>query len=379
MNPMLNFAETGGLFDHFEVNREPFWPRIVWLVAGSGAWHLVILALIMMIPPVRDAFSITAMFRDVSFVDRPYTRTEIEDADILDYSTEKFHYPEGYWAMDQQGMPPLPQFPVTPAYTPTSVSPALNPSPTPSVTPTPTPTPPVLIAGNNGDGKASAGKGAEPKPSPTATPDKSVELAQKELEAASKKTGIEIPEEGDINKAPFKALAMYATDLRDHNKLDFNKPFEISIETTLDKDGKLVKPTVTRKSGDETLVDLGKELVGAMNDSGVLFYLKKINEDKPGTKVTFTIKQDGNEVVATVESEASSADSANKLSRGFGLMLLAGAASRKGHDEEILLKSTRVSADSNKIVFKLTMAHQDVVEIVQKGMAISSPTPTPSN
>jgi hypothetical protein len=379
MNPMLNFAETGGLFDHFEVNREPFWPRIVWLVAGSGAWHLVILALIMMIPAVRDAFSITAMFRDAGFVDHPYTRTEIEDAEILDYSTEKFRYPEGYWTMDQQGMPPLPQFPVTPAFTPASVSPALNPSPTPSVTPTPTPTPPVLIAGNKGDGKAAAGKGTEPKPSPTASPDKSVELAQKELEAASKKTGIEIPEEGEINKAPFKALAMYATDLRDHNKLDLNKSFEISIETTLDKDGKLIKPTVTRKSGDDTLVDLGKELVGAMNDSGVLVYLKKINEDKPGTKVTFTIKQDGTEVVATVESEASSADSANKLSRGFGLMLLAGAASRKGHDEEVLLKNTRVSADSNKIIFKLTMAHQDVVEIVQKGMAISSPTPTPSN
>ncbi|HEX7723889.1 MAG TPA: hypothetical protein VF397_17130 [Pyrinomonadaceae bacterium] len=379
MNPMLNFAETGGLFDHFEVNREPFWPRIVWLVAGSGAWHLVILALIMMIPPVRDAFSITAMFRDVGFVDRPYTRTEIDDAEILDYSAEKFHYPEGYWAMDQQGMPPLPQFPVTPGFTPASVSPAVNPSPTLSVTPTPTPTPPVLIAGNNGDGKAAAGKGTEPKPTPTATPDKSVELAQKELEAASKKTGIEMPEEGEINKAPFKALAARATDLRDHNKLDFNKSFEISIETTLDKNGKLIKPTVARKSGDETLVDLGKELVGAMNDSGVLFYLKKINEDKPGTKVTFTIKQDGSEVVATVESEASSADSANKLSRGFGLMLLAGAASRKGHDEEILLKSTKVSADNNKIIFKLTMAHQDIVEIVQKGMAISSPTPTPSN
>ena len=60
-------------------------------------------------------------------------------------------------------------------------------------------------------------------------------------------------------------------------------------------------------------------------------------------------------------------------------MLLYGAASRKGHDEEILLKSTKVSADNNKIVFKLTMAHQDIVEIVQKGMAISSPTPTPSS
>jgi hypothetical protein len=377
---MLNFADTGGLFDHFEVNREPFWPRIVWLVAGSGAWHLVILALIMMIPPVRDAFSITAMFRDAGFVDRPYSRTAIgDDVDMLDYSTEKFHYPEGYFAMDQQGMPPLPVFPVTPAFTPASVSPALNPSPTPTVSPTPTPPPPVLIAGNNRDGKTAAGNGNEPKPTPSATPDKSVELAQKELEAASKKTGIELPEEGEINKAPFKALAARATDLRDQNKLDLNKSFEISIETTLDKDGKLVKPTVARKSGDETLVDLGKELVAAMNDSGVLVYLKKINEDKPGTKVTFTIKQDGNEVVATVESEASSADNANKLSRGFGVMLLAGAASRKGHDEEILLKNTRVSTDSNKIIFKLTMPHQDVVDIVKKGMAISTPTPTPAN
>ena len=380
MNQMLNFADTGGLFDHFEVNREPFWPRIVWLVAGSGVWHLFILALIVMIPPVRDAFSITAMFRDVGFVDRPYSRTEIGDnVDILDYSTEKFHYPEGYFAMDQQGMPPLPGFPVTPAFTPASVSPAFNPSPTPTVTPTPTPTPPVLIAGNNPDGKTSAGKGAEPKPSPSASPDKSVEQAQKELEAASKKTGIDLPEEGEINKAPFKDLAAYATTLKDAGKLDLNKSFEVSIDTSLNSDGKLVKANVSRKAGDDTLVDLGKRLVEAMNESGVLFYLKKINEDKPGTKVIFTIKQDGNDVVATVESEASSADSANKLSRGFGLMLLAGAASRKGHDEEILLKSTKVSADNDRVVFKLTMAHKDVVDIVKKGMTISTPTPTPSN
>ena len=114
-----------------------------------------------------------------------------------------------------------------------------------------------------------------------------------------------------------------------------------------------------------------------MNDSGVLFYLKKLNEDKPGTKVTFTIKQEANEVVAIVESEASSADSANKLSRGFSLLMTAGAKSREGHDEEILLKNTKVSADANKVVFKLTMPRQDAVDIVKKGMAIPSPSVTP--
>src|SRR5262249_52647602 len=61
---MFNFADTGGLFDHFEVNREPFWPKMSWLVAGSGVWHLVLVSLIVLIPPVRDAFSITAMFRE---------------------------------------------------------------------------------------------------------------------------------------------------------------------------------------------------------------------------------------------------------------------------------------------------------------------------
>ena len=160
-------------------------------------------------------------------------------------------------------------------------------------------------------------------------------------------------------------------------KLNFDQPFEVSIDTTLDEDGKLVKPIVTKKTGDATLVDLGTRLVAAMNDSGVLFYLKKINEDKPNTKVVFTIRQDGKEVAATVESEVASADSASKLSRGFALMLALGADSRKGHDEEILLKSMKVSAEGNKVVFKLTMEHDAVVDIVKKGMALPTPTASP--
>src|SRR5262249_54733692 len=314
------------------------------------------------------------MFSGAGFVDRPYTHTEIgDDAEIIDFTTEKFHYPEGYFLMDQQGLfPPAVQYPVIPPFKPVSMSAASStPTPTPGPSPTPSATPGLEIAGNSAPGKT-----AEVKPSPNAD-DKTAEQAQKQLEEASKKTGIEIPKEGEINKAPFKDLAVHATELRDKKLLDFDKPFEVTIDTSLDKDGKLINPTVTRKSGDDTLIDLGKGLVAAVNDSGVLFYLKKSNEDKPGTKVTFTIKQEANEVVAIVESETSSADSANKLSRGFALMLLVGADSRKGHDEEVLLKSTKVSADGDKVVFKLTLPRDEAVDIVKKGMAIPSPTVPP--
>lgn len=362
----FDFAETDGLFDHFEVNREPFWPRIVWLVAGSGAWHLVLIACVVLIPPVRDALAVTALFSDIGFVDRAYTRTEIgDDVEIINLTTEKFRYPDGYFLMDENGMLPPQQFPVMPPFTPASVSPAAFPSPSPSVTPTP----PLAIATDS--------KTPETKPSPAKPDEKALEQAQKDLEAASKKTGIELPQEGEINKAPFKDLAKYATELRDQQKLDFDKPFEVTIDTTLDKDGKLVNRNVTRKSGDENLVELAKRLVAAMNDSGVLFYLRKLNEDKPGTTVSFTIKQEANEVVAVVESEASSAASANQLSRGFALLMTAGAKAREGHDEGILLKNTKVSANGNKIVFKLTMPRDEAVEIVKRGIATPSPTVTP--
>jgi hypothetical protein len=370
---MLDFTETDGLFDNFEVNREPFWPRISWLIAGSGAWHLVLLACIILIPPVRNALNIAVMFSGGGFVDRPYDKTEIgDDGDITEITLEKFHYPEGYFAMDQQGMP-IQQFPATTPFTPPVFSPSQVASPSPTPAPSPVASPSLAIAANSPTASPPVKTAAENKDAEQ----KAAAKAQKDLEDASKKTGIELPQEGDVNKKPFKDLAVYATGLKNQGKLDLEKPFEVAIDTELDKNGKLVKPTVSKKVGDAVLVDLGARLVAAMNDSGVLFYLKKINEDKPGTKVVFVIRQEGNEVVATVTSEVTSPDSARQLASGFRLILAAAVETRKGKDEEILLKSTNVSADGKNVVFKLTMPHKDVVDIVKKGM-VPEPSPTAS-
>ena len=370
---MFDFNETDGLFEKFEVNREPFWPRISWLIAGSGAWHLVLLACIILIPPVRNAFGLAVMFSGGGFVDRPYNKTEIGDeGDVYEITMEKFHYPAGYFAMDQQGAV-IQQFPPTAPFTPRVFSPSQVATPSPTPAPAPGAGPSPAIAANSPAASPPVRTAAENKDAEQ----KAAEKAQKDLEEASKKTGIELPEEGEVNKKPFKDLAAYAKDLKNQGKLDFEKPFEVAIDTELDKNGKLVKPTVSRKVGDATLVDLGARLVSSMNDSGVLFYLKKINEDKPGTKVVFTIRQDGNEVVATVESEVNSADSARQLASGFRLLLAAGAETRKGKDEEVLLRSTTVTADGKNIVFKLTMAHKDVVDIVKKGM-VAEPSPAAS-
>jgi len=166
MSRMLNFADTGGLFDHFEVNREPFWPRIVcWspvraLAPGHSRFD-------------RDDSTRARRLQHHGNVQRRgicrsslFSHRDGEDVDILDYSTEKFHYPEGYFAMDQQACR------AAAVSGDACVHPAsMSTTPSPSPTPTVTPTPPVLIAGNNGDANTTTGKSTERKPSPSVTPD----------------------------------------------------------------------------------------------------------------------------------------------------------------------------------------------------------------
>ena len=166
-----------------------------------------------------------------------------------------------------------------------------------------------------------------------------------------------------------KDFANYANDLRKQGKLDLNQPFEIIIEAELDKDGKLKDAKFTKKAGDANLVDLFGHMVAALNDSGFLIYLKPVDKDNPGSKIVFTVKQGDNEVLATVESEASSEESARVLAKGFQLALSIGAQSRQGKDEEALLRNTSAEPVGKKVVFNFTMPRQAVVDLIKKQLA----------
>jgi len=193
--------------------------------------------------------------------------------------------------------------------------------------------------------------------------------AQTELDKTAEKNNLSLPTENEINKKAMRDFANYANELRKQGKLDLNQPFEIIIEAVLDKDGKLKDAKFTKNAGDANLVDLFGHMVAALNDSGFLVYLKPVDKDNPGSKVVFTVKQGDNEVLATVESEASSEDSARVLAKGFQLALSIGAQSRAGKDEEALLRNTSAEPVGKKIVFNFTMPRQAVVDLIKKQLA----------
>ena len=81
----------------------PRWRVISKLLAGSLVIHLLLVVCVLYIPGVRAAFNLASLIADTKFVDKPYQRTEIGDnVELVNLTSEKFHYPEGYFAPEGQ-------------------------------------------------------------------------------------------------------------------------------------------------------------------------------------------------------------------------------------------------------------------------------------
>src|SRR5882672_3618745 len=292
---MLDLIETDGLFDHFEVNREPFWPIIARLLGGSIILHAVLAAGIFFIPAVRDALSIAVMFRGAGFVDRPYTKTRIEnEGDIVEITTERFRYPDGYFAMDAQALPsPLPPI----AFTPKSFPPAQLATPSPATTASPIASPATAIAA-----------GANPSPSVSAEDEKAKQKVEAELDRAAAENGVKRPKE--INTRPFKDLLADAKKKKDSGEIDLTKPVEITIEADRDTDGKLKNAQVKDKRGDKKLEAVALDFISALSDSGVLDFLEGTNHLK------LTVKIDDKTVEVSASSEVESEERARQMEKG---------------------------------------------------------------
>lgn len=355
------------LFENVEVNRDPRWRVLSKLVGASLVLHLALLWAVIYVPALRDTVNIAALIANTKFVDKDYEATKIADDVQIVQLNEKFRYPDGYFASEAQINGQLPaQPPAADPFAPRIISRAgSTPNVDPEASPSPTPeASPSLEASPVASASPSA---AVAQGSPSSTP-LTPEEAQKQLEKTAEQNNVPLPDENQINKKVLKDFAAYANDLKNQGKLDLNKPFEIVIEAELDEQGKLKNARFTKKVGDENLVDLFGRMIAALNDSGFLIYLQAISKDNPGATVKITVKQGEQEVLASVESEASSQGQAESLAKALNAMLFIGAQTRAGKDEEVLMKNTNASQDGKKVVVNFSMPRQNVVDMIKKQM-----------
>src|SRR6185295_2121388 len=121
------------------------------LIGASVVLHLLLMALVVYVPALREGLNIGALIANTRFVEKPYAATQIGDDVQLVQLSDKFRYPDGYFTLEAQidGKLP-PQVAATDPFAPKIISqaskertvePEASPSPSPAASASPSGSP----------------------------------------------------------------------------------------------------------------------------------------------------------------------------------------------------------------------------------------------
>ena len=215
---------------------------------------------------------------------------------------------------------------------------------------------------------------------PATTPDDTTaenKLPAKDPNGDKKVDPTEPVTDAQINKRPFIDLANTINDLLDKNQVKLDAQLIISASGRIDKKtGKFDPKTFVyqkAESTDKNLVEVVKEAIEAMNDSGYLAYLK----DLSGKSLSIQILQDDNNVGALISSEMESENKAKTVSSGLNTLISlkksfkenSPEADQNDKDDLVLLQNASVTAQGKKIVIGFNIPKADLQRMIQRKLA----------
>ena len=330
------------LFTNFEVNKTPRWRWLLRLSVVSFVLHGLLLAALIYVPILRDAFHIMSDVSVAEYVDEDYEKTQILRGAVMVNASQKLQYPPGYFEMGK-GLPePLVVERATPVPTP---------RPTPRPIPLPTPTP-------------------EPSPTPQPSIDpaevvgelpKSDEERDKKLDKIAADNNVERPPR--INSKPFKDALFKAKKKRDAGELDLSGSIEIVVTADRNPDGSLrnIVPKVLK--GDPNLVEVALDFVSALSDSHALVFLKDTES------LTMTVKANENVITASAASDVGDEARASQMARAFNVLVWAASKSEK--DEAVYYKSTSVTSKGKEVIVDFSMPRAAASALLSKQLPSS--------
>lgn len=295
---------------------------------------------------------------DASYVDKPFEVTEIGDGDEITYINvgdyKPLTYPEGYFALANPDQ-------LNALNDPTLASSEISTTPSDGGLMNTTP----VLPPDNGDvldsplpdnplGNATQGKVKKPNSRNNSLLNINPTDQDEQTFDITKVKPVE------VNKQVMIKFGNSVKEKVDKNEVDLNQQFKVVIEgaltadgkfdTSIDKKTKKEKTTFTDWEGDEKMVNVVKEALQAVGDSGWLGYLKIFGAEK--VKITFI--QDQDNFLAFVESEQKTPEKARTMASGMNFYILGAKAGIKGEDEQILFSGIQPPTSEGKI-FKLNL------------------------
>ena len=325
------------------------------------------------------------------YVDEAYDKINLADSDITfisrDGDNAPLTYPDGYFQLAnpeqymtaQNVTDPMAGFPgAIPGipYTPTPQNDLLNTAPmTPKVNPNPVtggiPDSPFAVGGDNptipkGTRKGNRG-GKVTDVNANADPAADETVANANAQPEPTPLSSEAVTSLDVNKKPLTDFADMVATKWAANQIDLNQQFTVALNGTLTNDGKLdpkkSKFDVSKEKGDQKMIDVAKEALEAVGESGFLNYLRSLGVEK----ISIVIVQDDKQISAIITSSQKTPELARKISSGAnGYIAVGKMAAKDPSDELTLLNGASVTADGSNFVLNFAVPKPIAQEMIDR-------------
>lgn len=406
------------LFDSYEIKGLEFGPRLLKIIGVSILLNLVFFVvgsqgnlltrkgcespMVSKFCSVLDAVYLGSIVisTETEYVDRDYEKTELADAEItwVDVSNNvPLKYPEGYFALSNPELQAPLSVPLPTDLASVPVAPApneLNPATAPATLPTPndaavsglpnspfgdSTAPPVNpIARRTRKNKSGVDAGVN-KPA-----DQTAEVKPEDI--------VKDPVTGtDINKKPLKDFADEVKVRVDNQQVDLSKPFKViaeavlldngRLDTSIDKKTKQPKSRITLSEGDPEMVELAKQAIEAVGDSGWLIYLKTQGIDK----ITYQVLQDNDQIQVLITSDQPTPERANTITSGLkgaieaALLLDQNNIKKLGDDERTLLRGAAPMANGKQFILNFSLPKPVAQEMITRRLRDMNTEPKPNS
>jgi len=151
-----------------------------------------------------------------------------------------------------------------------------------------------------------------------------------------------------------------------------DKPFSVILDGTISADGKLdsKKSKFGKSKGDEQMVEVAKQAIEAVGNSGFLGYLKNIGVDK----VNFTIVQNDKEISVIILSDQKIPEKADSIASSFNILLSGLIALDKNgikkldENSKTLVNNSKVTSEGKNFKLNFVLPKQQAQDLINRSL-----------
>ncbi|MFL6373567.1 MAG: hypothetical protein ACJ73D_02760 [Pyrinomonadaceae bacterium] len=174
-----------------------------------------------------------------------------------------------------------------------------------------------------------------------------------------------------INEQPLRDFSKQVKDQIDNKQVDVTKPFSLEMAAVIRDDGRLDKNAskFTSESGDPKMVQVAKDAIMAMGESGYFGYLQQAGI----SQATLTVSQTQQIFTGNVHSSQNRFQAA-LMTSGINTMLSIGRSQKMDANEKLIIDNTRASHDGGNIDINCTLPAADFQRMILGNTAAAGPS-----